>query len=236
MEQPKTRREKEVWQACNDLWTEWGDVAKITGDALADRLLDLGYKKGSPNERYKYRKTWREHRGIDSLTVQDDAKHAKAHIERIVSLVDEELRAKAQAEIEAARLELQDKLDTLLHDNQALQTQLSDTQADRKNLLEQQRTLKQKYELTKKTLQEKTLAHLRLEERASVTTQSFSDHKRESENRAKEYNLTINANAKTFSDRLNEIERQHRQAFNALQKKLNGGNATIRKSITQGAR
>lgn len=66
MRAPVTRREKEIWEACETLYKEQATVSKITGDAIRETLLTLGYKKGSPNEAYRYRKTWLETRGLNT--------------------------------------------------------------------------------------------------------------------------------------------------------------------------
>ena len=58
MEMAIRRREQEVWQACDDLWALFGDFGSLTGDAIRDRLVALGKSRGSPNEIYRYRKTW----------------------------------------------------------------------------------------------------------------------------------------------------------------------------------
>lgn len=64
MEQARTRREAEVWQVCDDLWAQKGEWGALTGDAIRDKLVQLGYKRGSPNEIYKYRHTWKLSRHI----------------------------------------------------------------------------------------------------------------------------------------------------------------------------
>lgn len=65
MRSPRTRREKEIWEACDVIYTELQEANKITGDLIFSQLVRLGYKKGSPNEVYRYRKTWREEHGFE---------------------------------------------------------------------------------------------------------------------------------------------------------------------------
>ena len=67
MLQPKTRREMEIWSACDGLWAQSGILSAITGDAIREEVLRLGYKKGSPNEIYRYRKTWIDARQVAQL-------------------------------------------------------------------------------------------------------------------------------------------------------------------------
>ncbi|MBY0543940.1 MAG: hypothetical protein K2Q14_00145 [Gammaproteobacteria bacterium] len=61
---PKTRKEQEIWQACDDLLAVGKTIREITGEAIAVRLRELKYKAGSSNERYKYRDSWMAARGL----------------------------------------------------------------------------------------------------------------------------------------------------------------------------
>jgi hypothetical protein len=98
MEIATRRREQEVWQACDDLWSMHGIMQGLTGDAIRDRLVSLGKSKGSPNEIYKYRKTWIQSRGlmdkphIPEVEFQDP-------IARAVKLVHEQLKLETSEEI-----------------------------------------------------------------------------------------------------------------------------------------
>lgn len=59
-----TRKEKEVWEACDDLIASGMHVRQLTGEVISNRLRELGYKAGNPNYRYKYRDTWMQARGL----------------------------------------------------------------------------------------------------------------------------------------------------------------------------
>lgn len=61
MDISRTRRETEVWQACDDLHARAIPFYKMTIDAITERLLELGCKKGSPNQIYQYRNSWKSH-------------------------------------------------------------------------------------------------------------------------------------------------------------------------------
>lgn len=108
MKQPKTRRENEIWQACDALVAEGILGHKVTGDMLREKLLDLGHSKGSPNEIYKYRRNWREARGIveeDFSRSQNDALALSDPIVRAAEAIRKEIEMKATAAIEKMRHE-----------------------------------------------------------------------------------------------------------------------------------
>ncbi len=116
MEIATRRREQEVWQACDDLWALHGGLNELTGDAIRDRLLHLGKSRGSPNELYKYRKTWIKSRGVASnpAAVADNEFDP---ISRAVKLVHEQLKTEASEEL--LHLE-RDFLEKIGHKNEEL--------------------------------------------------------------------------------------------------------------------
>ena len=87
MNPPKTRRENEVWQACDDLWAVNNSTEALKGDRIRDQLVQLGYKKGSPNEIYKYRSSWKESRGISEKTLAKDSVEIKKRSEEKTELI-----------------------------------------------------------------------------------------------------------------------------------------------------
>lgn len=136
MKTPQTRREREIWQVCDELVLEGTLGHKVTGEAIRERLLELGYSKGSPNEIYKYRKNWREGRGI---VEEDFSQPIKAvtltdPIARAVEAVRQEIRKEAESEIEQIRKETQEQ-------TQRLQVQAQETDRELKQLLETYQSL-----------------------------------------------------------------------------------------------
>jgi len=59
---PRTRREREIWEVCDNIWKEIKikgiPVYKITGKLIKEKLLLLGYNKGNQSQIYQYRNTW----------------------------------------------------------------------------------------------------------------------------------------------------------------------------------
>ena len=99
MELALRRREQEVWQACDDLWALHGDLKQLTGDAIRDRLLGLGKSRGSPNEIYKYRKSWSLSRRIDNNSATEPFEDNDP-ISRAVRMVHEKLLDEAEEKVE----------------------------------------------------------------------------------------------------------------------------------------
>lgn len=109
MEMASRRREQEVWQACDDLWALYGNIGSITGDAIRERLLVLGKSRGSPNEIYKYRKTWTMSRGVgQEVAMQNPAESDP--ITRAVRMVHEKIQSETQEEIEKLQLKFNEEL------------------------------------------------------------------------------------------------------------------------------
>lgn len=54
----KTRKEKEVWEACQALEKS---KANITYYAIGEQLIKLGYKRGSNSDIRRYLTTWKKH-------------------------------------------------------------------------------------------------------------------------------------------------------------------------------
>jgi chromosome segregation ATPase len=65
MQRQQTRREREVWMACDHLLKEGASLREINGQNIRECLVDLGYKKGSNTEIYRYLKSWSQARSID---------------------------------------------------------------------------------------------------------------------------------------------------------------------------
>lgn len=129
MNTPQTRRENEVWQACDELWALHASFKSLTGDGIRERLQALGYKKGSPNEVYKYRRTWQQSRGVkNELEFHGDEIENNDPISRAVSLVYEQLHAQSQSELSKLGEErslLQENLAKLQTETELLKAQLT---------------------------------------------------------------------------------------------------------------
>ncbi len=127
------RREQEVWQACDDLWALVGDLKQLTGDAIRERLLTLGKSKGSPNEIYRYRKTWMQSRRVQA-GAEPNEDQENDPISRAVRLVHEKLQAEAEQEIAILN-------EVLLAQKAEAEEQKQQSKADMERVLEEYSTL-----------------------------------------------------------------------------------------------
>ena len=59
-----SQKEREIWQACDDLLAMGKKPREITGEALGNRLHELGYKADSLTYRFKYRDSWMAARNL----------------------------------------------------------------------------------------------------------------------------------------------------------------------------
>jgi Plasmid replication region DNA-binding N-term len=178
MDYPGTRRENEVWKACDDLWALHAAPNKITGDAIRDQLILLGYKKGSPNEIYKFRRSWKNSRGITSLEIGTEPVESPSDpISRAVSLVYEQIQNESQNHLEKMRQDFAENLkksqqecSTLREAHEKLHThqQIVDNQ-----LLELQQ---QHCQLQKQLVEEKN-AHALTIQRHQISEELFYQYK-----------------------------------------------------------
>jgi hypothetical protein len=128
MNTPKTRRERDIWQVCDGLVATGTPGNKVTGDAIREQLFSLGLSKGSPNEIYKYRKSWREARGI----IEEDYRFPTQEqiiltdpLARAVEMVRNEIRNETLIEIESIRKTSQEETRLLEHKTYEIEQELN---------------------------------------------------------------------------------------------------------------
>ncbi len=130
MKTPKTRREHEIWRACDELMASGIPGNKVTGDTIREHLLELGFSKGSPNEIYKYRKSWREARGIEDEDFRQSVTGTVAltdPLTRAVEVVRTEIRAESQVEIDNVKKDTQTQINTMQKTLQEAESQLQNS-------------------------------------------------------------------------------------------------------------
>jgi len=137
---PRTRRESEVWQACDDLWAHSAQTRNLTGDSIRDQLVKLGYKRGSPNEIYRYRSSWKESRGvIEQGEVAQEGALTSDPISRAVSLVYDQMRTQTNEAMDKLVEDYEAKLKLALIEIEALKNELEKL-GGQKSELEQELT------------------------------------------------------------------------------------------------
>ena len=119
---PQTRREREIWEACDALYGKVEHIKDITGDKIMSQLLNLGYKKGCANEVYKYRRSWWKLRGISedeakginiNNSVASNSSSFSDPIAKAVSIVQDELKQEADNKINKIESDLQQTIKKL---------------------------------------------------------------------------------------------------------------------------
>jgi chromosome segregation ATPase len=132
---PKTRRESEVWQACDDLWAHSASPRHLTGDNIRDQLLKIGYKRGSPNEIYRYRNSWKESRGISEQgeAAEGDVKSSDP-ISRAVSMVYDQMRTQTSEALDKLTEDYETRLKASLLQEEALKDAVASLNAKKADL------------------------------------------------------------------------------------------------------
>lgn len=206
MEIASRRREQEVWQACDDLWAQNGNLSALTGESIRSQLVNLGKSRGSPNEIYRYRKSWAQSRGIEG---QARSEELSDPISRAVRMVHDQLKTESDTKITEIKEEFQQALQEkdriierlnennkqLVHEYGLLQTRLN----EEKRLLS---------DLEKQVLAEREVRSA-LEHELSLVKRSFSE--------AKEANSLLLAELKHAHE--SELTRNH-DSFLAREKTL----------------
>ena len=104
-----SQKEREVWEACDDLLAMGKKPREITAEALGNRLRELGYKAGSLTYRYKYRDSWMAAR---NLSREDEAVTSKPSdvIDRSAALfrqsIEEDVRKGYEEKYQSAATEI----------------------------------------------------------------------------------------------------------------------------------
>lgn len=203
LNQPKTRRENEIWQACDALLVELGTSRSITGDAIRDQLLKMGMKRGSPNEIYRYRATWKESRGVQDDASEDAAPMADP-IFSAVSLVYDQIRKKGQEELEAVQSDMQAANDALNEQLVAAQNALNDERAQHEQTAAQLQELVALHEALQK-------AHKAIEQQNIFLLSENKDMRQKLEAQQKEHERLL-LEIKGFHEKEVDLLREQQQA------------------------
>ncbi len=202
MDAPKTRRENEVWQACDDLWALNSNLEALKGDSIRDQLLRLGYKKGSPNEIYKYRASWKESRGISDKSLAQTVEVADP-ISRAVSLVYEQIQQEAQQKITVIQNESGTRIENLAQQNQELILSYETLSQKHEALEEEKNGLEISLELLRKNLSEQQKSNSELQLRLQGSELLLSELKN------------------TYAGQIAKLEQQLKNQGHALSEDMN---------------
>jgi chromosome segregation ATPase len=222
MRQPSTRREKEIWQVCDALWAEFGDFKFLTGDVIAEQLLELGYKKGSPNERYKYRSTWKETRGVKTELEQVSQPATFSDpIQRAVFSVQQGLQAEAQAEFKPQLELLKNQLEAEQQQLQQARQYLSKIENEALQLREELSPLKTAYrdleQQHSQTVQQQALAWERERGAEKLLEENRRSHELQIEDLKQAHQRTIDLFQKQFNEALARQQAEMQQLKEILE-------------------
>jgi hypothetical protein len=118
-----TRKEREVWQACNALLDSGIEWEKITINLIGQQLLMLGFKRGSDSAIHQHRLSWRaemSHKLVQATcsTVSVGSDHntedsISDRITRAAGIFKDEIYTQVQDEVEQFKQDTQTQIHTL---------------------------------------------------------------------------------------------------------------------------
>ena len=154
MDKPRTRKEQEVWQACDDLLAMGKAVKEITGEAIGVRLRELKYKAGSTTQRYQFRDSWMAARGLSREDVRSlEPNELTDPIARATAVYKEGLERELQKEYE----QKYQSLEALVAERQAeadqWQAKCSELQIKLQDSQQQNDNVSQRYKIQSDNLQ-----------------------------------------------------------------------------------
>lgn len=170
------RKEQEVWQACDDLLAMGKNPREITGEAIGNRLRDLGFKPGSLTYRYRYRDSWMEARGLSrELSAQTPIDTSTDIIDRSAAIFRQTIEAGIRQEYDKKACALQQEIDTL----QQLQTQSVDTittlSAEKETLSETLTQIQERLTTSEQLALTRNEHCIQLTERLQIETAHFQE-------------------------------------------------------------
>lgn len=179
---PKTRRESEVWQACDDLWAQNASTRHLTGDNIRDQLLKLGYKRGSPNEIYRYRTSWRESRGISDFVDQAEGEvNSSDPISRAVSLVYDQMRTQTHEALDKITAEYEERLKSAQEREKSHTGTIAELTAQRDELLADLNSARQRGMQMEQEVNAARREHALMNERLKAAQEQISAARAEQE-------------------------------------------------------
>lgn len=121
---PRTRKEREVWHACDHLWEE-GLPLNMTGETIAEKLQALGYHRGSNTDIHRFKKSWMTNKGLSSrdVSVTNKSRPLPDLILLAAKALREEMQAEADQEIQRIQQDANEKYKVLSFELEKLQAE-----------------------------------------------------------------------------------------------------------------
>jgi len=217
----KTRREREVWEACDAAWEEMQladeSIEKLTGDRIRSKLQILGYARGNQNQIYAYRQTWKLSMGFDDEAPETNQKQQlEARIQQVVSYVMKALDEEAQTKIEEIRAEYLEKADKIQLSNDVLKNELGVlTEKYNELVINHDNLNKRHLQVTDEHGDVKTALKI-ADEKIIALTNQLHETKLTYEIEKKELNQSFEKQVSKFEQQLSAKELQYKDAEDSL--------------------
>ena len=129
-----SRREQEVWQACDLLWKEiqakHRSINDLTGSAIKSKLVELGYKRGNQNQIYQFRSSWKKNHQIDDTHYSSPSSSLgeplNDRLEQAVASVMSLMQRETDEKITNAQIATKQQIDIHQEQMQSMQQQIHD--------------------------------------------------------------------------------------------------------------
>lgn len=76
---PQSRKEREVWLACDSILAD-GEL--LSYQAIGEKLIEMGYRRGSNSDIHRYLKTYKQHKASDHNNEAAELKSQLATLEK----------------------------------------------------------------------------------------------------------------------------------------------------------
>lgn len=214
----QTRKEREVWHACEELYEDGIGSKGFTNELIAQKLLMLGYCRGSNTDISRFKKSWLSNKNFEpydpntanSISLLADPILVAAKALRT------EIQSEAQGEIEKIRLTAKEKLQTfsievekLKEENQKLTQERGRVQSLYETLLQENEDLKNTYLIEK---QERKL----IQESLKLKEAQFSEFRQMMDRQALDLKNSNDEIVTSLKDQLKIKEREHDRILSEL--------------------
>lgn len=218
---PKTRREREVWEACNELWHEMQladePITTLTGERLRNKLVELGYKRGAQNQLYQYRSSWLVANKLDDWQPEPDKEELLTErVTQIVSYVMKELRKESDAEIEKTQTACDTQLAKATSDAEQIQHQHNALIEEHRQQQDIVHTLDQEKEQQKMLIAQLQKDLAVAEEREHHLNEALGKEKKNSEAKHFELTTTYNNDMRKLETQLESLEQSKQRQLDEL--------------------
>lgn len=192
-----SRKEQEIWQACDDLLTTGKTPKEITGEAIGNRLRELKLKPGSLTYRYRYRDSWMEARGLTRETLEEMVKPCDI-IERGAAIFKNTIESSIREAYETRYQEARDHFEAAQQALEGVIKQKEGQEAEITVLKEQLSAFQQKH-------REEREKRLQFEERAVLAEELLKENKSQQEELKKQFFAALEQAAR-LEERLRLIQ------------------------------